>query len=56
MTVSAVEALPNGYSWACIAYDVAGVTARNDYRIVIDGVIGAAQTRYEYVTQWCNCP
>ena len=55
MTVSGVGPLPNGYGWACLAYEVAGVVAGNDYRVVVDGVAGTTQSRYEYVTQWCNC-
>ena len=55
MAVSGVGQLPNGYSWSCLGYRVAGVQAGNDYRVVVDGVRGTPQARYEYVTQWCNC-
>jgi hypothetical protein len=56
LQVSGVGALPTGYSWACLAYDVSGAVAGEAYRVSIDGVQGTTQAHYEYTTTWCNCP
>ena len=55
MSMSGVEPLPNGSGWACLACDVAGCRPGQEYRVVVDGVTGTTQSRYEYVTRWCNC-
>lgn len=56
MEVTNVGQLPNGSGWNCLAYDVPGVMSGHDYRVVVDGVQNVAESRYEYVTKWCDCP
>lgn len=56
MSVTSHGALPNGYGWNGISFDVAGVVASESYDVTVSGVTGAPQSSYDFVVRFVSCP